>query len=50
MKREAIKRWIWEHMHESISDTIETLNVETGRTLQIITGYTGIIIGFAKVL
>ena len=28
MKREAIKKWIWEHMHESISDTIEALNVK----------------------
>ena len=28
MKREAIKKWIWEHMHESIADTIETLNVK----------------------
>lgn len=28
MKREAIKRWIWEHMHESISDTIEALSVK----------------------
>ena len=27
MKREAIKRWLWEHMHESIKDTIEALNV-----------------------
>lgn len=28
MKREAIKKWIWEHMHESIADTIEALNVK----------------------
>ena len=27
MKREAIKKWLWEHMHESIKDTIEALNV-----------------------
>lgn len=28
MKREAIKKWIWEHMHESIADTTEALNVK----------------------
>lgn len=28
MKREAIKKWIWEHMHESIADTIKALNVK----------------------
>ena len=28
MKREAIKKWIWEHMHESISATVEALNVK----------------------
>lgn len=28
MKREAVKKWIWEHMHESIADTIEALNVK----------------------
>ena len=28
MKREAIKKWLWEHMHESIKDTIEALNVK----------------------
>lgn len=27
-KREAIKKWLWEHMHESINDTIEALNVK----------------------
>ncbi len=27
-KREAVKKWIWEHMHESIADTIEALNVK----------------------
>lgn len=27
MKREAITKWLWEHMHESIKDTIEALNV-----------------------
>ena len=26
MKREAIKKWIWEHMHESIAETIKALN------------------------
>lgn len=28
MKREAIKKWIWEHMHESITETIKALNVK----------------------
>ena len=28
MKREAVKKWLWEHMHESIADTIEALNVK----------------------
>lgn len=28
MKREAIKKWLWEHMHESIKDTIKALNVK----------------------
>ena len=28
MKREAIKKWIWEHMHESIAETIKALNVK----------------------
>ena len=28
MKREAIKKWVWEHMHESIADTIKALNVK----------------------
>ncbi len=28
IKREEAKKWIWEHMHESIADTIETLNIK----------------------
>lgn len=28
MKREAIKKWLWEQMHASIKDTIEALNVK----------------------
>ena len=28
MKREAIKKWLWDHMHESIKDTIKALNVK----------------------
>ena len=28
MKREAVKKWLWKHMHESIADTIEALNVK----------------------
>lgn len=27
-KKEAAKKWIWEHMHESIPDTIKALNVK----------------------
>ena len=27
-KREAVKKWIWEHMHESIPETIKDLNVK----------------------
>lgn len=27
-KKEAVKKWIWEHMHESIPDTIKALNVK----------------------
>ena len=45
MKREAIKKWIWEYMHESIADTIEALNVKlTGyyRYYRIYGNYVGI--------
>lgn len=28
IKREEAKKWIWEHMHESIADTVETLNIK----------------------
>lgn len=28
MKRETIKKWLWERMHESIMDTIKALNVK----------------------
>lgn len=27
-RHQAVKKWIWEHMHESIADTIEALNVK----------------------
>ena len=36
MKREAVKKWLWEHMHESIADTIEALNVKLTGALQIL--------------
>ncbi len=36
MKREAIKRWIWEHMHESISGDDRSVKCEAGRTLQVL--------------
>ena len=49
MKREAVKKWLWEHMHESIADTIEALNVKlTGHYRYY--GIYGNYIGFAKIL
>ena len=49
MKREAVKKWLWEHMHESIADTIEALNVKlTGHYRYY--GIYGNYIGFCKKL
>ena len=52
MKRKAAKKWIWEHMHESIAETIETLNVKlTGhyRYYGIYGNYIGLIKYFVYV-
>ena len=52
MKREAAKKWIWEHMHESIADTIEALNIKlTGyyRYYGIYGNYVGLIKYFVYV-
>ena len=49
MKREAVKKWLWEHMHESIADTIEALNVKlTGHYRYY--GIYGNYIGLQKIL
>ena len=52
MKREAVKKWIWEHMYESIADTIEALNVKlTGhyRYYGIYGNYVGLVKYFVYV-
>lgn len=42
MKREAIKKWLWEHIYESIMDTIKALNVKLTGHYRYYVNYTGL--------